>query len=73
MAFWRMRMGGWMQNTAGTTIFTQVLLLAVAIASIANNILAMAFCAAVDMSFRNHGGEVNNREYYFSPNLHKIM
>ena len=53
---------GWIQDTASTTILTQVLLVAVAIASITNDILTATLRAAMDMSFGNHGIDLNNSE-----------
>jgi hypothetical protein len=54
LPLWAVRYGFRHQHTAGSAIFTQVLLIAVAIASIANDILAAAFPAAMGMSFGNH-------------------
>ena len=44
----------WFENAASFTVFAQVLLLAVTITPIEDNILAATFTAAIGMSFGNH-------------------
>lgn len=60
-----------MQNTAGAAVFTEILLITVPVATVADNILTAAFAATMDMSFGKHSGEIQKNERYCSSNLLK--
>lgn len=43
-----------LKDTTGATVFTTILLMTIAIVSIAHNVLTTALCTGMNMSFGNH-------------------
>lgn len=69
LTFRRVRLRFWLQNTTSPTIPTQVLLIAIAIASILHDILAAALRTAMNLGFGNHGGSLLSGELIFLPKV----
>ena len=68
LTLWRVGLGLRVDNTTGSTILTQVLLIAVAIASVPNDILTVTLTAAMDVGFGNHGIGLLSNSFYLNFN-----